>query len=106
MLAELAGYRVDEQPGAGAAGGLGAALLGCLGATLRPGIDLLLEVLEFDALLAQADLVLTGEGQLDAQTAAGKVIAGVAERARRQHKPVVALVGRFVVPMSLPLFLD
>ncbi len=93
VLAELAGYRVDEQPGAGAAGGLGAALLGCLGATLRPGIDLLLEVLEFDALLAQADLVLTGEGQLDAQTAAGKVIAGVAERARRQHKPVVALVG-------------
>ena len=80
--------------GAGAAGGVGFAALAVLGATLRPGIDLVLELVGFPAALPGARLVITGEGSLDAQTLHGKAPAGVAAAARSAGIPVVAVAGR------------
>jgi glycerate kinase len=80
-------------PGDGAAGGLGYGLRVFLGARLKSGIDFVLEQTAFEAKLAGTDLVLTGEGRLDSQTAHGKVVAGVAERCRSRGVPVVALAG-------------
>ena len=83
-----------DAPGAGAAGGVGYAALAVLGAAMRPGIDLVLELVGFDAALARADVVVTGEGRLDAQTLSGKAPAGVAASARAAGVPVVAVCGR------------
>ena len=79
-------------PGAGAAGGLGAALL-ALGAELRSGVETVLDLVGFDERVRDVDLVITGEGNMDEQSAAGKAPVGVARRARRYGKPVVAVVG-------------
>lgn len=79
-------------PGAGAAGGLGAALL-ALGAELRSGVETVLDLIGFDECVRDADLVITGEGNMDEQSAAGKAPVGVARRAKRYGKPVVAVVG-------------
>lgn len=79
-------------PGAGAAGGLGAALL-ALGAELRSGVETVLDLIGFDERVRDADLVITGEGNMDEQSAAGKAPVGVARRAKRYGKPVVAVVG-------------
>jgi len=80
-------------PGAGAAGGLGFGLLAFCGASIRPGFDLIAETMRLDERLAAADLVITGEGRLDDQTLDGKGPAGVAERARKAGKPVIAIGG-------------
>lgn len=79
-------------PGAGAAGGLGAALL-ALGAELRSGVETVLDLIGFDERVRVVDLVITGEGNMDEQSAAGKAPVGVARRAKRYGKPVVAVVG-------------
>lgn len=79
-------------PGAGAAGGLGAAVL-ALGGTLTPGIDAVLDRAGFDEALRDCDVVVTGEGMMDGQTAGGKAPLGVARRARAAGVPVVAVVG-------------
>lgn len=79
-------------PGAGAAGGLGAALL-ALGAELRSGVETVLDLMGFDERVRDVDLVITGEGNMDEQSAAGKAPVGVARRAKRYGKPVVAVVG-------------
>ena len=79
-------------PGAGAAGGLGAALL-ALGAELRSGVETVLDLVGFDERVRDADLVITGEGNMDEQSAAGKAPVGVARRAKRCGKPVAAVVG-------------
>ena len=79
-------------PGAGAAGGLGAALL-ALGAELRSGVETVLDLVGFDERVRDVDLVITGEGNMDEQSAAGKAPVGVSRRARRYGKPVVAVVG-------------
>lgn len=79
-------------PGAGAAGGLGAALL-ALGAELRSGVETVLDLIAFDERVRDVDLVITGEGNMDEQSAAGKAPVGVARRAKRYGKPVVAVVG-------------
>jgi glycerate kinase len=81
-------------PGAGAAGGVGFAALAVLGATLRPGIDLVLDLVGFGEALPGAGLVITGEGSLDDQTLHGKAPAGVAAAARAAGVPVVAVAGR------------
>jgi glycerate kinase len=88
------GKRVAEVPGAGAAGGIGAGLIAFLDAELRPGAQLVAEVVGLEKRIAAADLVVTGEGRLDAQTAYGKTVATVARLARGQGRPVVALAGR------------
>lgn len=79
-------------PGAGAAGGLGAALL-ALGAELRSGVETVLDLIGLDEHVRDVDLVITGEGNMDEQSAAGKAPVGVARRAKRNGKPVVAVVG-------------
>jgi glycerate 2-kinase len=82
-----------DVPGAGAAGGLGFAALAFLGATISPGIELMLDLLSFGSHLDNARLVITGEGALDAQTLRGKAPAGVARAAGRYDIPVVAVCG-------------
>jgi glycerate kinase len=84
----------SRYPGSGAAGGVGFAARAVLGARSRPGIGLVLELAGFDAALDGADLVITGEGSLDAQSLAGKAPVGVARAAARQGVPVVAVAGR------------
>lgn len=79
-------------PGAGAAGGLGAALL-ALGAELRSGVETVLDLVGFDERVRDVDLVITGEGNMDEQSAAGKAPVGVARRVKRYGKPVAAVVG-------------
>ncbi|WP_329363524.1 glycerate kinase [Streptomyces sp. NBC_00669] len=86
-----------DAPGAGAAGGIGYGALVGLRASFRPGIDVLLDVLGFAAALAQADLVITGEGSLDAQTLHGKAPVGVAAAANASGVPVVAVCGRLAL---------
>jgi glycerate 2-kinase len=89
------GFRLRDEPGAGAAGGLGFAALGFLGATVQPGIELMLSLLSFAGHLSGARLVITGEGALDAQTLHGKAPAGVARVAAAvaPDLPVVAVAG-------------
>jgi len=88
--------RVDaaEQPGAGAAGGVGFGAVVFLKAQLHRGIDVIMDLTHFDAALAATDLVICGEGHLDAQTLRGKLIHGICQRARRFNVPVIALCGR------------
>jgi glycerate kinase len=93
VLLETIRIDVQDVPGSGAAGGLGAGLVAFCGATLRSGIDIVLDQTGFDAALAGADLVVTGEGRIDAQTRYGKVLSGVLSRARRSGIPVAAIVG-------------
>lgn len=83
---------IEAAPGAGAAGGLGWALMLC-GASMRPGIEVVLEAARFDEALKGAGLVVTGEGRIDGQTAMGKAPAGVALRAVMRGIPVAALAG-------------
>lgn len=87
------GIDLSNIPGAGAAGGLGGALLAFLGAQLKPGVDVVLDSIGFDSLISGADLIITGEGRLDSQTASGKTPMGVLKRADRQGIPVVAVGG-------------
>jgi glycerate kinase len=98
----LAATRVADEPGAGAAGGLGFAALVFLGARMRPGIELLLELASFTDRVAGSRLVITGEGSLDAQTLHGKVPVGVARAAGAQRPPVpvVAVAGRCTLSLA------
>ena len=87
------GIAIDQLAGAGAAGGLGGGLVAFLHARLTPGIEMVLDALQFDTQIAGADLILAGEGKLDAQTCMGKTPFGILCRAQRQGIPVVALGG-------------
>ncbi|WP_433164478.1 glycerate kinase [Kribbella sp. CA-247076] len=93
LVVRATGRDFRDTPGAGAAGGVGFAALALLGAELRPGIELMLELVGFHEHLAGADLVVTGEGALDEQTLHGKAVAGVAAAARASGVPVVAVCG-------------
>ena len=99
VVEDAVGRRLRDEPGAGAAGGLGFGLMALCGAQLRPGVELALDSLEADRVIQGASLVLTAEGMLDSQTLAGKLPVGVARRARRHGVPVVA-VGGAVAPMD------
>ncbi|GGP58717.1 glycerate kinase [Streptomyces melanogenes] len=101
VLGASVGARAAEAalaPGAGAAGGIGYGALVALGATFRPGIEVMLDVLGFAPALARATLVITGEGSLDEQTLHGKAPAGVAAAARAAGIEVVAVCGRLALP--------
>lgn len=87
------GVAVNDVPGAGAAGGIGAALKGFLNAEFRPGVAIVIEQSGLDAAAQWADVVFTGEGSIDFQTKFGKTPAGVAETAKRHGKPVIAVAG-------------
>jgi len=84
---------ITDMPGAGAAGGMGAGTAAFLDAELKRGIDVVLDTAGFDSLLEGTDLVFTGEGKIDSQSLSGKVICGVASRAKKHNVPVIAVVG-------------
>lgn len=94
IFRQLYNLEIADFPGSGAAGGLGAALGGVLGAAMKPGIDAMLDLVGFDELIADADLVVTGEGRIDGQTVRfGKAPAGVARRCARHGVPVAVITG-------------
>lgn len=93
VVAATTGIDVATPPGAGASGGLGAAVMGLLGGRLHPRYDIAMRYLDLDGMIAKADLVITAEGSLDAQTPYGKIPAEVARRAKRYGLPVIALAG-------------
>ncbi len=93
IIEKETGDNIRELPGSGAAGGLGAGLVAFLGAELKSGIDLVLGAIRFDEHLSGADLVITGEGRIDFQTAFGKTAVGIARRAQQRQVPVLALCG-------------
>ena len=93
VIATDLGIEVEHIRGAGAAGGLGAGLMAFLGAELAPGIEIVMDLVGLEKELAKCELVFTGEGRLDAQSAFGKVPVGVARRARNHGIPVIALAG-------------
>jgi len=93
VVADKLGIDVDKIPGAGAAGGLGAALCVFLHASLKSGIETVLDLIEFDRLLEGTDMVITGEGRIDWQSAFGKVPSGIGMRCKAKGVPAVALVG-------------
>lgn len=87
------GVQVDRIAGAGAAGGLGGGFKALLGARLEPGIDMVLNAMQFDKIISGSDLVITGEGRIDRQTTMGKAPSGVLRAAQAQGIPVVAIGG-------------
>ena len=87
------GLDVSAMPGAGAAGGMGAGCVSLLGGTIQSGIDAVLDVTGFDRQLEGADLVITGEGRIDSQSADGKVVSGVARRTKAKGVPLIAIAG-------------
>ncbi len=94
LIAREMGIQVADMPGAGAAGGLGGAFKAFLNAELRKGAEMVLEAIGFDEIIKDADLVITGEGRIDAQTMTGKLPYAVARRAGAQGIPVLAICGR------------
>lgn len=91
------GIDLQKLPGSGAAGGLGGGLVAFAGGRLKSGIELLLQVVEFEKLLQTADLVITGEGAFDYQSLCGKVVSGIAEMAKAAGVPVIMLTGAVMV---------
>ena len=87
------GVDVADMPGAGAAGAMGAGMVAFFGSRLQMGIETVRDTVEFDKAIADADIIFTGEGKIDSQSLRGKVVIGVARRAAKQDKPVIAIVG-------------
>jgi glycerate 2-kinase len=88
------GFDYRDEPGAGAAGGLGFGLMSFCGAKIRLGFEVVAEAADFESKMKNADVVITGEGSLDRQTLEGKTAAGIAGLARKLGKPVFAIAGR------------
>jgi glycerate 2-kinase len=95
VVAKEFGFDYRNEPGAGAAGGLGFGLMSLCGAKIRPGFDVVAEAVGLEAKITDADIVITGEGSLDRQTLEGKTPAGVARLARKLGKKVFAIAGRY-----------
>ena len=93
LIRDQLGKEVDSVPGAGAAGGLGAGLMAFLDAQLTSGFDMVSGVTRLEERIREADLVITGEGRMDAQTRFGKTPSGVARMARKHGKPVIGVTG-------------
>lgn len=87
------GLDVKDISGAGAAGGMGAALLGLFKAKLRPGIEIVMDAVNLESIIKDADLVITGEGRIDSQTVHGKTPIGIARVAKRFNKAVIGIAG-------------
>ena len=100
VVRQLTGIDYSEHAGAGAAGGIGFALMALMGAKMRKGIELMIELLNVETAIADADVVFTGEGSVDTQTSFGKAISGISTLAKKYNKPVVALCGKAVGDMS------
>ena len=93
VLAVNTGRNIAIEPGSGAAGGMGAALIGLIDAVLKPGVDLVIGIVELAKSLVDADLVITGEGRIDSQTIHGKTPVGVAKIAKSHNLPVICIAG-------------
>jgi len=93
LIKEQVGIDIIHKAGAGAAGGLGAGLMTFCNAHLEPGITKILDILNIESHLKEADLVITGEGKIDSQSLNGKAPIGVAKLAKKYHVPVIAIVG-------------
>lgn len=93
VIEKNTGRKVVNLPGAGAAGGLGAAFLGLFDVTLRPGIEIVIDAVNLHNAVKDADLVITGEGKIDSQTIHGKTPVGVARVAKQHQVPVIAIAG-------------
>ena len=93
LVSQTTGASIATVPGGGAAGGMGAACLAFLHGEIRSGIQTVLDLAGFDALLDRADLVITGEGRLDSQSLQGKAVSGIARRCRAKGMPVLAIAG-------------
>ena len=93
ILSANAGQDIASEPGAGAAGGMGAAFIGLIHAVLKPGIDIVIEIVDLANSLVDANLVITGEGRIDNQTIHGKTPMGVAKVAKSCNLPVLCIAG-------------
>ena len=93
VISSQMGISVNSVPGAGAAGGMGAALIAFMNATLKPGVELVLDFVNFDHAIQNASLVITGEGRIDGQSIHGKTPVGVAQAAKAYGIPVIAIAG-------------
>lgn len=93
IIQDVTGKDISACPGAGAAGGMGGGFLAFLNAELKTGIRLTLDMLRFSERIKGADLIFTGEGRADRQTAMGKVPSGILQEAQKQHIPVILLAG-------------
>ena len=93
VIEEQIGIDLQEIPGSGAAGGMGGGMKAFFGARMQMGIDAVLETTGFEKLAADADVVFTGEGKIDTQSLRGKVVIGVARKAKKMGIPVIAVVG-------------
>lgn len=93
VIKKVTGKDIAEHPGAGAAGGMGGGLLAFLNAELKPGIQLLLETMNFNEKIKGADLIITGEGKADRQTTMGKVPYGILGEAQKENIPVIVVAG-------------
>ena len=100
LVSNATGRDDAQRAGAGAAGGTGFAALALLNAEIKPGIELILDLIDFDRRIAGADLVVTGEGSFDEQSLAGKAPVGVARAAARAGIPVVAVAGRLQLSVT------
>ena len=92
-ITEAIGKDISEVPGTGAAGAMGAGMIAFFGSRLQMGIQTVLDTVKFDEMISDADYIITGEGKLDSQSLRGKVVIGIAERAKKQDKNVIAVVG-------------
>ncbi|HHN8405555.1 glycerate kinase [Morganella morganii] len=93
VIESLTGKSLSAVAGAGAAGGMGVPLMAWLDARMQPGIEMVIETLDLNSVVKDADLVITGEGRMDSQTIQGKTPAGVAKAAKARGIPVIALAG-------------
>ena len=93
VIAEATGEDISQVPGTGAAGAMGAGMIAFFGSRLQMGIQTVLDTVNFDEMIKDADYIITGEGKLDSQSLRGKVVIGIAERAKKQNKNVIAVVG-------------
>ena len=94
LIIETTGKHVEDIPGSGAAGATSAGMLAFLDAEICSGIDTILQLINFDAIIADADYVFTGEGKLDSQSFDGKLISGILKSAKRNNVPVICICGK------------
>ncbi|MGF6906684.1 glycerate kinase [Fusobacterium sp. PH5-44] len=100
IIDNITGNEYSIQPGSGAAGGLGFALLSVCKGKFAKGIEKVMELIEFDSIVKDSDLVITGEGRLDNQSVNGKAPIGIAKAAKKYNIPVVAVVGSSTIDLS------
>ncbi|WMJ89471.1 glycerate kinase family protein [Anaerocolumna sp. MB42-C2] len=93
VIADTTGKDISEIPGTGAAGAMGAGMIAFFDSRLQMGIQTVLDTVRLDDIISDADYILTGEGKLDSQSLRGKVVIGIAGRAKKQNKNVIAIVG-------------